>query len=296
MTQDKENNKPFRQTKKLIRMALEDGWTQTAIGKKARVQQSVVSGWSNGTGKAKYQQIEFLLEKYGDRLRKLSTTIYSTQNYHYELTPELRAFMESHDIDPEPFQAEGEVLEEALDQLLKNSGSKTQKDLKEKFQAIYSEEITQVEAPVIFRFVFQREFIVGKQKKKHTVEKWILHSLGGGRFLLVIQARRELSDQQLEVENKRRQRLYEAGYKVPSMDRESRYIQTCNDDAAHWNSRLLRFSELGQMLERVEGLLSGMHSYPLYSQYDFIALPFLLKKALLDAGFPIKGVSKITAY
>ncbi|WP_067515295.1 helix-turn-helix domain-containing protein [Endozoicomonas ascidiicola] len=296
MPQDKENNKLFAQTKRLIRIALEDGWTQAAIAKKARVQQSVVSGWSKGASKAKYQQIEFLLEEYGDRLRKQSTTVYSTQKYHYKLTSELKAFMESHDIDPSPFQVEGLVDEGALRELLENSGSETQEGLREKYQAAHSEDITQVEAPIIFRFVFQREFIVGRQKKKQTVEKWILHSLGGGRFLLVTQARRELSDQQLEVENKRRQRLSEARYKVPSMDRESRYIQTCNDDAAHWNSRLLRFSELGQMLERVEGLLSEMHSYPLYSQYDFVAMPFLLKKALLNAGFPVKGVSKITAY
>lgn len=296
MPQDKENNKLFAQTKRLIRIALEDGWTQKAIAEKARVSQSVVSGWSTGNGKAKYQQIEFLLEVYGSRLRKLSTTVYSTQNYYYQLTPELKAFLESNDIDPAPFQAENKVPEMDMEKLLKNSGSETQNALKAKFKAICSEDITQVEAPVIFRFVFQREFIVGKQKKKHTVEKWVLHTLGGGRFLLAIQARRELSDQQVEVENKRRRKLCEAGYRVPSMDLESRYIQTCNDDAARWNTRILRFSELEQVFECVAALLSEMHYFPLYSQYDLVTLPFLLKKALLDAGFPIKGVKKITSY
>ena len=294
MSQYKENNKPFGQTKRLIRIALEDGWTQTAIAKKARVSQSVVSGWSTGNSKAKYQQIEFLLEAYGSRLRKLSTTVYSTQKYYYELTPELTAFLESKDIDSMPFQTENKMLE--MDKLLSNVGSEIKNDLKSKFKPVYKEEITEVEAPIIFRFVFQREFIVDKQKKKHTVEKWILHSLGGGRFLLAIQARRKLSEQEFKNEDKRREQLYDAGYIVPRMNCESWYIQTCNDDAARWNTRFFQFSELEEVFECVAALLSDRQNYPLYSQYDLVTLPFLLKKALLDAGFPIEGVKKITSY
>ncbi len=301
MIQAKEKNRSFRQTKKLIRIALEDGWTQTEIAKKARVQQSVVSGWANGKNKAQYQQIEFLLEQYGHRLRKLSSSIYSTQRYYYEMTPELSAFLESKDVDPKPFQDMSKVFDRDLDKLPENNRSRVKEELRAKFKAIIYEDITQVEAPIIFRSAFQNEFVVGKQKKKYTVAKWVLHSLGGGHFLLVIQARRMLSDQQVKAENERRKLLSQMGYKVTipeytfkGLEQADRYIQTCNDDAAHWNSRLLKFSELGQMLEHIEGLLSG--SGYLYSQYDLVTLPFLLKKALLDAGFPIKGVRKITAY
>lgn len=40
--------KPFKLTRQLIRLALNDGWTQREIAEKCRVQQSIVSAWSKG--------------------------------------------------------------------------------------------------------------------------------------------------------------------------------------------------------------------------------------------------------
>lgn len=41
--------KPFKWTRELIKLALNDGWTQSEIAEKCRTQQSIVSAWNRGS-------------------------------------------------------------------------------------------------------------------------------------------------------------------------------------------------------------------------------------------------------
>lgn len=70
--------KKFNQTRQLINLALNDGWTQNDIAKACRVHQSVVSGWKNGASKATEIQLAQLLEIYGHKLRRNSFRVYWT--------------------------------------------------------------------------------------------------------------------------------------------------------------------------------------------------------------------------
>jgi len=72
--------KKFNQTKQLINLALNDGWSQTDIAKACRVHQSVVSGWKNGASKATESQLTSLLEIYGHKLRRNSFRVYWSFN------------------------------------------------------------------------------------------------------------------------------------------------------------------------------------------------------------------------
>ncbi|MFQ3249111.1 MAG: hypothetical protein ACI9O6_000915 [Glaciecola sp.] len=72
----KKPKRKFKQTKQLIRLALNDGWTQNQIKIACRVQQSIVSAWKNGTKQATEQQVAPLLEQYGHKLRKNSFRVY----------------------------------------------------------------------------------------------------------------------------------------------------------------------------------------------------------------------------
>ena len=72
----KQLNKPFKQTKQLIKLALNDGWTQVDIGKACRVTQPVISSWKKGSSLAKEHQIQTLLEQYGHILRRKTFKVY----------------------------------------------------------------------------------------------------------------------------------------------------------------------------------------------------------------------------
>ena len=75
-TNSKNNKRKFKQTKQLIRLALNDGWTQNEIKDACRVQQSIVSGWNSGSKQGTEQQLKPLLEIYGHKLRRNAFRVY----------------------------------------------------------------------------------------------------------------------------------------------------------------------------------------------------------------------------
>lgn len=68
--------KGFKLTRQLIRMAINDGWTQQAIADSCRTQQSIVSAWYKGQKLATEQQVQPLLEIYGHKIRRNSFRVY----------------------------------------------------------------------------------------------------------------------------------------------------------------------------------------------------------------------------
>jgi hypothetical protein len=72
----KKNKRKFKQTKQLVKLALNDGWSQVEIADTCRVQQSIVSAWSKGTKQGTEQQLKPLLEQYGNKLRRNSFQVY----------------------------------------------------------------------------------------------------------------------------------------------------------------------------------------------------------------------------
>jgi len=68
--------KGFKLTRQLVRLAMNDGWTQKDIADKCRTQQSVVSSWCKGSNLAKEQQLRPLLELYGHKIRRNSSRVY----------------------------------------------------------------------------------------------------------------------------------------------------------------------------------------------------------------------------
>ncbi len=70
------SKRKFKQTKQLVRLALNDGWSQVKIADVCRTQQSVVSAWSKGAKQGTEQQLKALLEVYGHKLRRNSFRVY----------------------------------------------------------------------------------------------------------------------------------------------------------------------------------------------------------------------------
>ena len=75
-TQEKPSKKKFKQTKQLIKLALNDDWTQISIAKACRTQQSVISAWLHGEKQGTESQLKPLLEQYGNQLRRKSFQLY----------------------------------------------------------------------------------------------------------------------------------------------------------------------------------------------------------------------------
>jgi hypothetical protein len=70
------NKRKFKQTKQLVRLAINEGWTQDEIRIKCRTQQSVVSAWYKGTKQGTEEALKPLLEQYGNKLRRNSFRVY----------------------------------------------------------------------------------------------------------------------------------------------------------------------------------------------------------------------------
>ena len=76
------SKKEFKQTKELMKIARDNGWTQTEIAEKCRTQQSIVSAWFKGTKKATENQLRPLLDEFGHQLRRNTFRVY--QNFTEE--------------------------------------------------------------------------------------------------------------------------------------------------------------------------------------------------------------------
>jgi hypothetical protein len=72
----KKNKRKFKQTKQLIRLAINDGLNQSDIAKTCRSHQSIVSDWYKGIKQGTEAQLKPLLEKYGYKLRRNSFRVY----------------------------------------------------------------------------------------------------------------------------------------------------------------------------------------------------------------------------
>lgn len=66
----------FKQTRELVKLALNHGWTQSEIAKTCRTQQSIVSAWSKGEKQGTKQQLQPLLELFGHKLRRNTFKLY----------------------------------------------------------------------------------------------------------------------------------------------------------------------------------------------------------------------------
>lgn len=71
----------FKLTRQLVRMAINDGWTQNEIAKACRTKQSIVSQWVNGSKLGKEAQFKTLLGIYGSKLRRQSFKVYHGYNF-----------------------------------------------------------------------------------------------------------------------------------------------------------------------------------------------------------------------
>lgn len=213
---EKTKKKPFKQTRELVRLALNNGWTQTEIAKTCRTQQSVVSAWSKGEKLGTEQQLKPLLDLFGYKLRRNTFKLYWRKNKETSET-----------------------------------------------------EFIKVEGKIIF------SLIIGQQDyKKFTPKyKFIIHYQGNEQFYMIL-----------------KKKIYDD------------YDKSL--EAATWQTILnqsIGISELLRFFDKLrskdiennidEFWLYFCHKFPEYTQ----SLPFLIRQALLNHGFPVNNIIEYPA-
>lgn len=85
-TNHKKKKRKFKQTKQLVRMAINDGWTQTDIAKTCRTHQSIVSSWYKGSEDGTESQLKPLLDEYGHTTLNSCLLLLITLNINHVTT------------------------------------------------------------------------------------------------------------------------------------------------------------------------------------------------------------------
>ncbi len=214
-------------------MALRDGWTQKDIADACRTQQSVVSGWKNGSVLAKESQLQRLLEVYGPKLRRRTFKIY-------------------HDL---------------------------QKDS----QGIYNIQMIKVEGEVLLSFPYRNKKFCAKCQapipenttscscsskiiKTLPTRRLLVHSMGKGEFCLVHQYRLIKDECQMQF-----------------------------PETNVYASKVVGRYDVTLLLVWIDEVLTQACVSTEMMLDESILLRMLVRKALLEYGYPIEGVEEHNA-
>lgn len=175
----------------------------------------------------------------------------------------------------------------------------------EDFSANGPHRLVQVEGPILFRYTFcklsGRGYRRGLDVAKEPIARWILHDLHRGKLLLVAQERRGLVGTARERE---RREFAAAQEEVARLAQNSSRMSIppmapsttveCADDAGRWLSVVNGPMTAEEVLRWVEQFLSDPATR--HTPHDEMVLPYLIRKALLEHGYPVPDVDRISGF
>jgi len=319
-TAPKPKKPKFKYTRELVRIAIHDGMTQKEIADLCRVEQSVVSGWQNGKSQAFEHQVVELKKRYASRLNRTTSRVYlvrgkrtsdekweDSERAHRllklaELERSVReqpAAVESNEPrNSTPFEVEVEKLRREIAPMVATHWGVNNliKIDREQFEAErHPERITLVEGPIVLRYTFVRYRTVQRGNGYHLardpVGRWLVHHQGQGRFVLIIQERRPLvgSREQRWTEMIPKPRPYHSLDMAEIVGTDS-WVD-CADDAGRWISSLEGPTDAAGLISYCDNYLGNPQT--LHNPHDELALPFLLRKVLVELGYDVPGVVRV---
>lgn len=315
--------KKFQYTKELVRIAIAEGMTQAQIATQCRVSQSMVSQWASGEKKATDVSLAPLLRRYGSRLSRSTARVYlamADPDPRWENTAIGKEFLavllpaiEEQDNGGESLATTLNAVANKLAQQLRLEfvGRFSWEQLLDAIQLRFTDaypklKIVEVDGPVIFRYVFNR--LDGRHQRggiepmRTPVARWALHDGLRGKFVLVQQYRRHLAPDHLEIWRHQRERqeavvlARQARFGarqelLPTMDAD---WLDATDDAARWVCRVEQLMTVEELLAFADGYVEDW--LQLHSVHDCNALPFLIRKALVERRYSVPGLDRITDY
>lgn len=332
MSEGNPKKERFKHTRELVRIALGE-MTQSEIAKLCRTSQGTVSEWSSGKSKAQLHVIRPLLHRYGNRLNRTTARVYLVEAPAEEaprweesaIGRRLIALQDrytslgqrSHDA-----AAYEEVGAErnALAELIFGSAAALPHPLEivETMIKVHREElaasdrppkIVRVDGPIVLRHTFRELMVVPHGPRVELepvpVARWFVHHQQRGRFVLVRQRRRELMGRGwlrwkrtlLEaIKNADRMRNeHSLEHKdvsgIKQLAHHAHPFVDCADDAGRWSATIEGPLALENLLSRADQLLADPAEA--HGPHDEAALPFLLRKMLVDEGYTVPGVEHV---
>lgn len=357
-----EGKRRFKETRALVRMALDDGMTQTEIARICRTQQSTVSMWANGERKAFEHQVEPLLARYGRQLRRISERVYLVEGPAWEGSEWARMFAEARPeyealevqlrramtdlrslaaknaqrsnsaFDDEQRAIPGgeialaviESVVETMNACLKvladatecevrwvpaskyqaiargavyfdghdrHEGLAAQEELAMEQHALRQRALVAVEGPIVFRHVFAQLTIVAPRHGSPRLQgepaaRWLVHVQSQGTFMLVRQGR-------LTLPARFQEQWRQAFAGAPDVPRRLKTDVHSPDDDARWLSTIEGPMDLEALLARADRFAVAPEGFA--TVHDQLTLPFRLRKALIEHGYPVPGLRRIGA-
>ena len=323
-TAPKPKKPKFKYTRELVRIAIHDGMTQEEIAKLCRVKQSVVSGWQNGQSRAFEHQMVELKKRYGSRLNRTTSRVYlvrgePTSNEKWEDSEKAHRLSKLAELErsvreqpgaveratredneprnPTPFEVEFEKLRREIAPLVTNHRGvhDLMKIDREQFEAQrHPETVTLVEGPIVLRYTFVRYKTVQRggnsELGRVPVGRWLVHHQGQGCFVLMMQERRPLvgSDRQ-----RWREMIQKAGIEYVEAEKivKAESWVDCADDAGRWISSLAGPMDAAGLISYCDDYIGNPQTA--HSPHDELALPFLLRKVLVELGYDVPGVVRV---
>lgn len=317
----------FKYTRQLVRIAHDEGLSQIAIAKLCRTQQSTVSKWLNGDARGTEQQLAPLIKMFGARLNRTTSRVYLAAQdpllrwdetdfgkhlanlaKRAEQARSGKGAQADPNLHSEIAQAWGNLM--PAENYRSVDTTELVRTYRELFLCLVPRKVVQVEGPIIFRYSFCR--FAGRVERRGVdidrvpVARWLLHDGQLGKFVLVRQYRRallgEVQKRWVQEVNaaqtfldRLRQHLSvnhasvsEVATVMPSYWLES------SDDAAKWICQIETPMTVEELIQFVGTYLQD--DTQIHNPHDEAALPFLLRKALVEHGHQVPGVEKISGY
>ncbi len=305
----------FKYTRQLIRLAVDDGMTQKEIAALCRVEQSVVSGWLNGKSLAFEHQVAELKRRYGRLLNRTTSRVYLVHREpaepdRWEHTSRAQRLMRLK-------EAEEMRLKEARTRPPRRDGGAEDAPDASELDELRNEiaggvpgvdhcgvewlikidqieyaarhappAVTLIEGPITLRHTFVR-LETARRGSEHEparvpIARWLVHHQAHrppGRFVLVRQRRRMLVGL--------RSHRWEEELRRVSSSRPTRFLPDdhpveCADDAGRWLSFVEGPFDAAGLLAYCDRYLGDRST--LHGPHDELALPFLVRKMLVELG------------
>lgn len=261
------SKRKYKGTRDLIRRAQNAGYTQDDLAKIMRVSQSMISRWANGEGLAKQHQADLLLALFGSPGNRTRSTLYAV----VEPDPAIQWPHDESEPPPPPVVP--------------------------RWRSVAGE--------IIFRHTMHIHYVEGVNRRRRLravpVGRLVVHRGKRGQLLLVSQQPARLMGWHAIwndlVKN-------DGGDSVRGPDSQS-----------GWYSQIDGPLEVGVLMRRVEELLAPRwEAYdrteddeddspagqwmppPAVGPSDAVTIPFRLRQALLDAGYPVEDVEPVEGF
>ena len=150
-----------------------------------------------------------------------------------------------------------------------------------------------VDGPIVLRYAFCKLMIEPRPRGPELVRvpqvRWMIHHQGPGRFALVRQRQRKLAGSALwrwgqEVQAHR-------GSVGSLLNFEGDRVE-CPDDSAKWICRIQPSLDAEALIQWTDAYLADRTTF--HGPHDEAVVPFLVRKMLIEHGYPVEGVERLT--